>query len=350
MTLKNIENYSQLHPLKEMWIGGAYPEKFYDHLSSKHQDIFSLISEKTNKDFDKLEKKLNDLGVTTHRPSFSTVDDYLSEDGNNLLKPPVTPCDFALTINDHLYVIPQYPSGVEPYENALKQYNPKNYTILDRSKPDPLCYLIFSSFVKIGKDIYIDYNNLDNDYQKYNKIVVNELAKKHRVHISYTGEHNDSVFCPIKNGYLVTTPYRNNYAFSFPGWEICHIKNTSNYETQRFNTEHKWHIPGIDYMFYNKEILDIAERWLGEPQETIFDSNMVVVDEKNVLVICENETVFKFFEEIGVTPHVINFETKHFWDAGLHCFTRDIIRSGTNEDYWPGRGDSGIYIIDEWNE
>ena len=343
---RKIKNYCQILPLEEMWIGGCYPPNFFDHLDNKYQDIFSLISEKTNSDFDVLEKKLLEFDIIVHRPQFTRVDDYLS-DQDKLIKPPITPCDFALTINDHLYIIPQYQSGVEPFEHALEQYDPDHYTILDRSIPDSLCYLVFSSYIKIGKDIFIDYNKIDPDYEKHNWLIINELAKSHRVHVSYTGDHNDSVFCPVKNKKIITTPYKKNYKKWFPDWDVFFLDNLSNDKVQRFNTEHKWFIPGVDYLYYNSEILEIAEKWLGEPTETIFEINMVVIDESNVLVVAENEKAFRFFEEIGITPHVVDFETKHFWDAGLHCFTRDINRRGDSHDYWPGRGPNGVYTLDD---
>ena len=78
--------------------------------------------------------------------------------------------------------------------------------------------------------------------------------------------------------------------------------------------------------------------WVGYVEETVFDVNMLVIDEKNVVCMTENKTVFEAFERYGITPHVINFRHRYFWDGGLHCITSDLHREGTQKDYFPERG------------
>ena len=341
-----IQNHCQFQPLKEIWLGGCYPPNFFDHFDSKTKDIFQHISEITNDDFDQLESIFHKLGVRTQRPKFNSVDDFV-DDRDNLLKPPITPCDFALTINDTLYVIPQYYTGIDPFQHVLDDYikNQQKVTILDRSKNDPLCYLQFASFVAVGKDIYIDYDPNTNTEQ-YILEIVRWLSQDYRVHVSQTGDHSDGVFCPIKRNHLLTTPYRKNFKKTFPGWDVFY--HNHNFKTVKYDTEQKWHIPGIDFLHFNKEILKVAADWIGYVPETVFEINMVVVDEHNIVCCTEDDTMFKYFDSIGVTPHVAKFKSKEFWDAGIHCFTRDIYREGALIDYWPGRGSNGIYQIDEW--
>lgn len=75
--------------------------------------------------------------------------------------------------------------------------------------------------------------------------------------------------------------------------------------------------------------------------------NCILVDEKNILVIKEDEKIFKHLESIGMTPHHANFDMCYFWDSGLHCLSSDVYREGTTPDYWPNRGANGVYFIDE---
>jgi hypothetical protein len=98
---------------------------------------------------------------------------------------------------------------------------------------------------------------------------------------------------------------------------------------------------------YGNEIIKVADKWLGNPWESIFSVNCILVDEKNILVIKENKKIFKYFESIGITPHVANFDMCYFWDSGLHCLSSDVYREGPMLDYWPNRGPNGIYHIDE---
>jgi hypothetical protein len=53
-TLGKIKNYSQINPLKEIWIGDTYPEAFYNHFDNKTQDIFSKITEMTKKELNNI--------------------------------------------------------------------------------------------------------------------------------------------------------------------------------------------------------------------------------------------------------------------------------------------------------
>ena len=68
--------------------------------------------------------------------------------------------------------------------------------------------------------------------------------------------------------------------------------------------------------------------WVGYVEETVFDVNMLVIDESNVIVNNYNKKAFDAFERYGITPHIINFRHRYFWDGGLHCMTSDISREG----------------------
>ena len=64
---------------------------------------------------------------------------------------------------------------------------------------------------------------------------------------------------------------------------------------------------------------------------------VLVIDENNIICNGYNEKVFKYFEKHGVTPHIINFRHRYFWDGGLHCVTSDLHREGKQKDYFPDR-------------
>lgn len=350
MNHRIISSHSQWQPLKEVWIGGTYPADFYQHLGPRVHDVFAKITEITNKDFDRLAKVIEDLGITVVRPKFDRVDDYLDEH-DNLLKPPISPCDIALTLGDTLYLMPQYPSGIDPYQHAINSYlsNAQNVHIIDRSTPEPWAWIVFASVVRAGRDILIDCLPSIPQSKDSAMAVAAHLSKNYRVHLSATGDHNDGVFCPIKPGHIFTSHYRNVYDESFPGWEVFHLNDTTPKNIQHLGTHHKWYLPGVDYGHFNKEICRIAETWIGNPQETVFEVNMLVIDDKNIICGAYDEQAFRYFESIGVTPHLVEFQSRYFWDAGIHCLTSDIHRSGQQEDYWPDRGSNGIYQITEWN-
>ena len=45
--------------------------------------------------------------------------------------------------------------------------------------------------------------------------------------------------------------------------------------------------------------------WVGCVEESVFDVNMLVIDEQNVVCNNENDTVFQAFEKHGITPQGI---------------------------------------------
>jgi N-dimethylarginine dimethylaminohydrolase len=77
--------------------------------------------------------------------------------------------------------------------------------------------------------------------------------------------------------------------------------------------------------------------WMGYVEETVFDVNMLVIDEKNVLCNGYNQQVFDAFAKRGITPHVVNMRHRYFWDGGIHCMTSDLHREGIQKDYFPER-------------
>ena len=76
------------------------------------------------------------------------------------------------------------------------------------------------------------------------------------------------------------------------------------------------------------------DEWLGYVEETVFDVNMLVIDKNNVICNGYNKKVFDAFERYNITPHVVNFRHRYFWDGGLHCITSDISREGKQESYF----------------
>jgi hypothetical protein len=135
-----------------------------------------------------------------------------------------------------------------------------------------------------------------------------------------------------------------SYAESFPGWEVIYLPGQSWDKVGPFldlkeKNRGKWWVPGEEL---NDDFTNFVEGWLshwvGYVEETVFDVNMLVIDEKNVICNNYNEQVFAAFDRHGITPHVVNFRHRYFWDGGLHCITSDLHREGVQKDYFPERG------------
>ena len=72
-------------------------------------------------------------------------------------------------------------------------------------------------------------------------------------------------------------------------------------------------------------------------EETVFDVNVLMVNEETMICNNYNKALFKQFTAAGIEPIVVPNRHRFFWDAGWHCVTLDIRRAGSQEDYGLGK-------------
>ena len=193
---------------------------------------------------------------------------------------------------------------------------------------------------RIGKDLYFNFVNIVN---KLNENVYMNKWKKlfpdYRVTAVDMPGHSDGGMHPVVPGLIITIKDAANYSKSFPDWEIVSLPDESWTKVKEFRkmkrkNRGKWWVKGEED---NQELVDFVDSWLDHwvtyVEETVFDVNMLVIDKKNVIVNGYNKEVFDAFERYGITPHIINFRHRYFWDGGLHCITSDISREGEQQDY-----------------
>jgi glycine amidinotransferase len=68
-------------------------------------------------------------------------------------------------------------------------------------------------------------------------------------------------------------------------------------------------------------------------EETIFDVNCLVIDDKHVVVNTDNPYLIDNLKQRGMEPIVCPLRHSFFWDGGWHCLTLDIKRRGGQLDY-----------------
>ena len=97
-------------------------------------------------------------------------------------------------------------------------------------------------------------------------------------------------------------------------------------------------MPGFEQ---NQDLVNMVDyyfdEWVGQVSETVFDVNMLIVDPKNIVVSAHNDQVESACARHGIEVHVAPFRHKYFWDAGIHCITNDLDRSGRSKDWFPAR-------------
>ena len=160
------------------------------------------------------------------------------------------------------------------------------------------------------------------------------------VHVSRRGYHSDGSFCVVKPGCIVTLKDVQDYATEFPGWDILYLPDQSWQKVHPFiqmkdKVKGRWWIPGEEdndtlIHFINTWLND----WVGYVEETVFDVNMLSIDQNTIICNNYNKEVFEHFKKHKVEPIVCNFRHRYFWDGGIHCITQDLYREGKMEDYF----------------
>lgn len=362
-------------PLKVCIVGRSYSPKFYDYIKdSKVRQVFYRIAEETEEDYLQFIKLLESFEVEILRPEVSdNYKDYLH--GDLILPPPMTPRDYSAMIGNNFYIgvkdlsaswellrgsdWPNCPGRYDDipkwiiqecmvdhqhvwtrkdfaFQNIIKHISEHSNIIFDKNINSAMTS-------RIGKDLYFGTTGPNVDMTEI-KNTAESMFPNYRCHVIETEGHTDGTFCPVVPGLIISLADMPTYEKTFPGWEVVYLPNQSWEAVLPFlqlkgKNKGKWWVPGEEL---NNDFTNFVETWMnhwvGYVEETVFDVNMLVIDQKNVVCNNYNEKVFDAFSRHGITPHVVNFRHRYFWDGGLHCITSDIHREGTLQDYFPERG------------
>lgn len=365
MSITNV--YTKWGRLEEVWLGDVYPTHFYDHLESEIRDVFYEITEKTKEDLAVIHRKLEEFGVIVQRPQYNKFEDFVNTVGplkGQLRKPSITPRDYFLVHSNKFFgpVVDDAWGGVSEWRHAITEYakDPKFELVDTNLINTEFCVINGANTVLAGRDIYIDcYHSIQKS--GYSTSHLDEFSNKilthfkdYRVHVTANGGHIDGCFAAIKPGVLLTSSHFVDYERTFPGWTHISLKKTefAQFAYRKPSSPHnngRWFMPSdtnYNNARFNNHIVKFAKDWVGDFTETYFEVNCLVVDEKNVLMLGENEAVFRKLEEYGITAHSMPFRTRTFWDGGLHCITTDIRRQDSAVDLFPERGDQPLFLLD----
>ena len=194
-------------------------------------------------------------------------------------------------------------------------------------------YINTASMIRLGKDLYFNQVNVVN---QLNKPMFMKKWKKlfpnYRIHALNIPGHCDGGLCLVKPGFGIGLKSQDNYKDTFPDWDIVSIEGESwdkvdGFMKMKSKNQGRWFVKGEED---NDDLVEFVDKWMSHwvtyVEETVFDVNMLVIDENNVICNGYNKKVFDAFERHDVTPHIVNFRHRYFWDDGLHCITSDISR------------------------
>lgn len=332
--------YQHWDPLKVCAVGRSYPPEFYSWIKIPHvRSLFERIAIETEEDYQNIIKKLQSFGVEVLRPKMFEQNHYLMGDDSRYIAPPMTPRDYTVMVGQVLYDNTngneQWESG---WEHIIQRVQQQGNTVKKLVHPR-----INGAMVsRIGRDLYFGTNSYQQEQQTFKSIIEREFPHT-RNHIVNTGGHSDAVYCPVCPGLIISLQDVPTYAETFPDWEVVYLPGQSWSKITSFlklkeKNKGRWWIPGFEN---DQDVIDTVEQWLGHwtgyVQETVFDVNMLIVDPKNVLVFNHNQQVFDALSRYDITPHIVPFRHRYFWDGGIHCITSDLHREGIQQNYFPVR-------------
>lgn len=153
------------------------------------------------------------------------------------------------------------------------------------------------------------------------------------------GGHNDGIFSVLKPGVVIAGPWFKGSESNFKDWAIEYFDDPSWPQVSKWldlkaKNKGKWWVPGEET---NTEFTHFVEsvlpHWTGYVEETIFDLNCLVVDDKHIVVNTNSPELYAVLERHGLTPIHCPIRHRYFWDGGWHCLTLDVRRRGGQLDY-----------------
>jgi hypothetical protein len=346
--------YQHWDPLQVCVVGRSYPPEFYSWIqNSETRNRFETLAIETEQDFQKLASKLSDFGVAVIRPQIPDNFDQLHID-NYWVQPPVTPRDYFIMVHDKLWV-PAHPNqhhaqriGADAVlDQAQHNIKLSMYTnIFDhvRAQGNAVCStdldVVSGCFVsRIGQDLYFATQSYEQD-QSQLLSQVNRLFPTTHNRVVNAGGHGDATYCPVTPGLIISLRDVPTYADTFPEWEVVYLPpsnyaHMSEFQSSMRINRGRWFMPGFEQDTNLQHLVEhYFDSWVGNVSETVFDVNILVLDEHNIVVSAHNNAVESACARHGVEVHVVPFRHKYFWDAGMHCITNDLSRMGTLKNYF----------------
>jgi len=335
-----INSWCGWDPLEEVWVGRHHLPEYFDLIPIQNiREPLKKIAEETEEDYQSLIKILKDYGVQKIlRPEFDVTSRY----GDGIPTHATNPRDHHWVYGNKLYRFENkncYNKLYNEYEkDHCDVYNPYTGIVTPVTN-----HMEAPCMVRFGDAVLVD--AVTNDQRKWLK---KELKDTKIFWWPKPQGHRDGMFCPVKPGLIVSLiDYREDLVHKkiFEGWENLYIPNESWEKTTFTNrdnninkmlkkTGNKWYLKDQED---NDELINFINvylsKWVGYCAESVFDVNMLVLDQHNVIVNSYNKKIFDTFKKHKIEPIICNLRHRYFWDGGLHCNTLDIRRQGKKERY-----------------
>lgn len=331
-----IQYNAPWHDLAQVCVGTTYAPEFYEPIkNSQVKHALQKIAAETLEDYSNLIQVLQSLNVDVKQLAVdpdATIMDYVDGQGRIdyqhsqsftlIPRPPMQPRDSVLVVDQQAVL-------TNSESLWFTELYPDHSAIRSEFDFDaPLVTVVGDRLIADCRDHPALANFLSQTFPRHQVVPV------------MIGGHNDAVFSVVAPGVIVSTYHHTNYTDTFPGWEVKFIDNQSwnavpAWRQFKHSNRTKWWVPEDQT---NAEFANFVDTWLsnwvGFVAETVFDINMLQINQHCVLVNNYNDELFAFLNKHRIEPIVVPFRHRFFWDGGLHCITNDIHRRGPNDCYF----------------
>lgn len=332
-------DYATIPPL-EAYLKASVPKKHWDFFKKNYGTFFSKdLIEKAKDELDQFVHILEQEGVTVKRPEaldqskeFSTPDwkspcglyqamprDLLLVVGNEIIETPLAWRCRHYEIHSYRKLLKEYfQKGAKwtaaPKPQLLDELYEADYKItLPESNPK---YAISefeptfdgADFIRFGKDIFVQQSNVTNLFGI--EWLQRHLGDTYKIHILEFEDthpmHSDASLVPLAPGHILVNPERlKKIPRMFKSWNIIYAPPSC--------------LPARPALYFSSP-------WLS--------MNILMLDEKRVVVEPSEEPLIQVLKKNGFTPVICPFRHFNSFGGAFHCATMDVRRKGTLQSYF----------------
>ena len=320
--------------LKTVLLGTTHLPEFFDPIkNAKIREPLKVIAEETLEDLENFEQILKDFGCTVIRTP--TKHKHIEEYKGSIPRNSMQPRDGQLVIDDKLVFTTHDNEGIT---NTLKEIVPKENIMIHPAFLDwQTNYkdrFYAPCVTSVDEKLIID----TSDNGDKGPLYVDWFRKKfpHKKIIEVTaGGHTDACMATIKPGAIISLHDIQKYEETFPGWDVCYLPDQGSHHELRISWEEwkedvggKYWVEGQgDNHEFQSYVNTWLDEWVGYVWETVFDTNVLVLDQQHVCISQQtNETVNAFLKKHKMEGVYVQWRHRWFWDSGLHCITLDLER------------------------
>lgn len=387
-----INSWDEFQPLEAVVVGSTYDSSFFDGVKNKKiADVFKKIINETTEDIEYFKEQVKSHGVEVFQATpkelgyHDSILDYADVNGKighgsdnpEIVRDSLIPIH-PLQVRDDSVVmgnkilITDRTFEVQGYVKKFKEWfgedqvdarlfegtklfrrtelNMKeqietrgldiNFDSLSAEEKEkiitdnPLQGFCSPNITRIGKKCLVDLHQTEEageylethyPYFKYDKLML--------------GGHNDGIFSVLKPGVVIAGPWFKGKEHHFKEWDIVYF-NDSRWDDVREWTnlkeqnKGKWWVPGEENNHeFTKFVESVLPNWTGFVEETIFDLNCLVIDDRYVVVNSNSKELNNVLKKYNLEPIYCPLRHRFFWDGGWHCLTLDVRRKGNQLDY-----------------